>query len=400
MADSLGSIYSNLYHFLFVLLEGIIFIYFMNRLHRIESPKAKSLAYFGILCFSVCLIMLDIFIHVTYLSLLMGFILYPLIMKMVVKKPLYIGIIEYLYFEFYDFLAGLMLAVLMYSLYPESVLRTMPSIWILALYLGIFSLLNYLSYLTLGEKIFRLINYMNKLYEKNALRYFVGAFLILLWLGLFFSLNDALRELFVLSHNLNVLFWVFSIIVILTVSAFTLLFIFEQRKNYQALAGKSSKDLLTGAMTNTFGMEYLDSLVSGKNKTNFALVYLDIDNLKVVNDQLGHACGNIYICYIIDSIRQCISEGDSLIRTGGDEFLVVILNRTEQEVRAMMEHVLATLNIDAPMEISKYNVHFSYGLSIFNKDYSKYNLSNLIKEADEKMYQYKQAYKLSRSEEI
>lgn len=259
MGNLLNIIYTDFSYFIFVLIESLIIMSFIIKLHNIQSNKDKVFHYLGVTCYNLILLILGIFNVSVYFSLIMGFVCYPLSMKLITKKPLHIAIVEYLYIEFFEFSGSLIFTIIMYAVFSESTLKSMNTLLFLSAYFTIFIALSYISYLTVGKKIFSLISFLDKAYTKNTVRFFSITVLLLLWLSLFLSLNKALRELYEYSKNVNVLFWVFLIIAILVVSIFTIIFILEQRRNYLLLVNKSSKDELTGAFSNMYGMELLNT---------------------------------------------------------------------------------------------------------------------------------------------
>ena len=389
MLSGLKGMNAKLFFALFQLCESIIFMFFVIKLHRIDNRNEKIIHYLGIGLFIFILYLLNYFEISSYLLILLGFISYPLCMKLTTRKSIQIAMIEYLYYEFFDFTVSLIFALFMYTIFSEESLKSMNTVIFLTAYFTTYIIVNYISYLTLGKKIFSLFSYIEKIHTKDTTKIYVGAFLFLIWISLFYALNLGIRDLYFYEQRQSILFLVFSIITILIVSVFTVLFILEQRQNYHLLTHKSSKDILTGAMNNLFGMEYLNALISNRKHDNFALVFVDIDNLKMINDKLGHAYGNIYICYIVESIRKWLGEDDCIIRYGGDEFLVIMHHKREEEVMNIMDITLSTLKENAPKEISDYNVSFSYGISIFDKENPDQTAAQLIVEADKKMYLHK-----------
>ena len=97
----------------------------------------------------------------------------------------------------------------------------------------------------------------------------------------------------------------------------------EQHAAWEVLAFQAFHDELTG-LTNRAGlMAELDRLVDREPPARFALLQVDVDNLKVVNDAHGHGAGDALLIAIAGRLSATIREGDVLARFGGDEFVVV-----------------------------------------------------------------------------
>jgi len=121
------------------------------------------------------------------------------------------------------------------------------------------------------------------------------------------------------------------------------------------------------------------------------VVVIDIDNLKLINDTLGHAVGDATIRAIAHAVRAVIRADDMLFRWGSDEFLLLMFGMPEAEARRRLETLNGTLAktslpcVNAPISIS-----VSHGLVAFN---AMMELEHAIEEADEAMYKRKQVYK-------
>jgi diguanylate cyclase (GGDEF)-like protein len=124
-------------------------------------------------------------------------------------------------------------------------------------------------------------------------------------------------------------------------------------------------------------------------------VVLDIDNLKPINDSLGHAAGDEAIRQVAQSIRSVIRADDLLFRWGGDEFLILLFNMTEQAAHARVTEIDSSLaSTTLPGSTSPLPLIVSYGLSPFN---SMEEIEAAIEQADSAMYARKQSRKSLRA---
>jgi len=120
-----------------------------------------------------------------------------------------------------------------------------------------------------------------------------------------------------------------------------------------------------------------------------ALLYMDVDGLKLVNDRFGHAAGDEVLRAVAGAVRQCSREGtDSGYRVGGDEFVVIVLADREGAER-LAQRIEAGLRVRAPNEVG-----LSTGIVEWDGQLSA---AELLNEADRQMYRNKH---VARGEDI
>ncbi|CAG4883239.1 Signal transduction protein [Georgfuchsia toluolica] len=138
------------------------------------------------------------------------------------------------------------------------------------------------------------------------------------------------------------------------------------------------------------------ALVSSiRSKREGALLFIDLDNFKTLNDTLGHNVGDLLLQQVALRLATCVREGDTVARLGGDEFVIMLDNLSENheeaatQTKAVAEKVLATLN--QPYLLAGYERHStpSIGATLFNGH--KNSVDELLKRADLAMYQAKAA---------
>lgn len=128
--------------------------------------------------------------------------------------------------------------------------------------------------------------------------------------------------------------------------------------------------------------------VALRNNQKVALLFMDLDNFKYVNDSLGHHVGDMLLRGIAERLLDCVRDEDTVARIGGDEFLVVLpdLDKAEQAV-PVADKILNTMA--QPFSLSEHQVYstISIGISIFPDDGK--TAGELIKHADSALYQAK-----------
>ncbi len=127
-------------------------------------------------------------------------------------------------------------------------------------------------------------------------------------------------------------------------------------------------------------------------EAKFAVLFLDLDRFKVINDSLGHIVGDKLLIAISARLKGCLRPGDVVARLGGDEF-TILLNRTggETEVSAVVERLQN--KISAPFTIDNYEVFTTASVGIILSDDLKRAPEDYLRDADSAMYRAKEGGK-------
>ena len=126
-----------------------------------------------------------------------------------------------------------------------------------------------------------------------------------------------------------------------------------------------------------------------------ALLFLDLDNFKTLNDTKGHDVGDLLLIEVAQRLRESVREEDTVARLGGDEFVVMLENLAEQEAEAASQaeiigqKVLVMLNQTYSLGLHEYHGTPSIGITLFRGQEVK--VEELLKRADVAMYQAKAA---------
>ncbi|NPC54824.1 EAL domain-containing protein [Caenimonas sp. S4] len=126
-----------------------------------------------------------------------------------------------------------------------------------------------------------------------------------------------------------------------------------------------------------------------------ALMFIDLDNFKVLNDTLGHQKGDQLLQQVAERLRSCVARGDTVARLGGDEFVILLENTGHKPLepaagaRAVSERILAKLGEPYILSGHLHHSTCSIGVTLFGR--APWSVSELLKQADLAMYQAKNA---------
>ncbi|MCG8379322.1 MAG: diguanylate cyclase [Proteobacteria bacterium] len=127
-----------------------------------------------------------------------------------------------------------------------------------------------------------------------------------------------------------------------------------------------------------------------RKRCNVTVMLIDVDNLKEINDNYGHHAGDIMLQEVAQRIRMCLRPHDILIRYGGDEFLVVLTDCSQQVATDIAERTRLRAN-DKSIDIPEGSINTSLSIGIVSKDNIKSDMINsLIKNADQALYKAKE----------
>lgn len=164
----------------------------------------------------------------------------------------------------------------------------------------------------------------------------------------------------------------------------------ERRKNEVLLERLAQIDEMTGLFNRRTGISFLEKEIARCDRTNEELViaFIDLDNLKYVNDTFGHIEGDLFIRSFSKCVLENIREEDVALRYGGDEFIIILKRCTLENAKAILEIISCDLK-KMSKELNKdYLMDLSYGFSKYAIGSFK-SVETFIDVADEDMYKNK-----------
>lgn len=151
---------------------------------------------------------------------------------------------------------------------------------------------------------------------------------------------------------------------------------------YDALTGLPNRDLLQDRLEHAI-------LRASRTKTKAALLFLDLDRFKTINDTLGHSIGDELLAFTAAILTQCVRESDTVARLGGDEFMIIIEGvRALTDASSVAEKILSTVNTTAFVHgENELYINFSIGISLYPDNGT--SAETLLKLSDTAMYRAK-----------
>lgn len=166
----------------------------------------------------------------------------------------------------------------------------------------------------------------------------------------------------------------------------------------QALALSARLDNLTKLPNRTLLEDRLQTAISqsARNKQLIAVVFIDLDGFKAVNDAHGHLAGDHLLKTLALRLQDCVRQGDTAARLGGDEFVVLATHlNTEADCLVLLERILESMSTPVKFDLAELQVSASLGVTFYRSDSEKAPVSStqLIHQADQAMYKAKKAGK-------
>ncbi|SFP30878.1 EAL domain-containing protein [Pseudomonas borbori] len=165
----------------------------------------------------------------------------------------------------------------------------------------------------------------------------------------------------------------------------------EQKRFESELAYNASHDVLTGLPNRSLLEDRLSQgcQISRRYKRSLAVMFIDLDGFKPINDSMGHSAGDLILVEVARRMNQQVRPGDTVARLGGDEFIVILPDLArEEDVLLVTERIMES--IARPYTIGGVDLHITASIGITLSDGSIEQPMQLIQQADLAMYKAKQ----------
>lgn len=164
----------------------------------------------------------------------------------------------------------------------------------------------------------------------------------------------------------------------------------ERKKLTEQLTHQATHDSLTGLPNRKLLLDHLRLAVGFARRTEllFALLFVDLDHFKKINDTYGHEIGDIFLQKIAERLESCMRETDTVVRLGGDEFVIVLMPiQKKEDVIVVVNKIMSACA--KPVKCGPYKIRSTASVGISTYPECGERAEILIKKADKAMYQVK-----------
>ncbi|MCT4563208.1 MAG: EAL domain-containing protein [Maledivibacter sp.] len=169
----------------------------------------------------------------------------------------------------------------------------------------------------------------------------------------------------------------------------------DRKKAEKKIKYLAYHDALTGLPNRYFLNNYLVQLLNNKDNRNqkIAIMFIDLDRFKIINDTLGHSFGDIVLQLVAKRLTKCVRKGDNVCRQGGDEFIILLEDVNQKKISKIAQRIIDEFTY--PFTVNGHEIFTSpsIGISLYPTD--GYDVESLIKCADMAMYSAKESGKNS-----
>jgi diguanylate cyclase (GGDEF)-like protein/PAS domain S-box-containing protein len=163
----------------------------------------------------------------------------------------------------------------------------------------------------------------------------------------------------------------------------------ERERSAERLTHHALHDPLTGLPNRTLLLDRLEVALAQRERGRIAVVFVDLDHFKLVNDSLGHAAGDRLLCAAATRLRAVVRPGDTVARLGGDEFVVLAESIGDsRDAEGLAERIAGALG--EPFDVGGEEVFATASIGITLSDGPDCTPHTLLRDADAAMYRAKE----------
>ena len=153
----------------------------------------------------------------------------------------------------------------------------------------------------------------------------------------------------------------------------------ERQANYDELTGLANRNLFQDRLSQAL-------VYAHRHESGLAVLFIDLDNFKHINDSLGHDSGDLLLTQVATRLSGSVHEGDTVTRQGGDEFVLILSE--DADVQAVTQEILKAMSESFDINGRELRITCSIGIACYPKDGE--DQQTLLKNADAAMYRAKE----------
>ncbi len=164
----------------------------------------------------------------------------------------------------------------------------------------------------------------------------------------------------------------------------------ERKQSEELLHYQAFHDLLTGLPNRTLFQQRLNTAINNAkiNQNELAIIFLDLDRFKTINDTLGHGIGDKLLENVAERLLKCVRDEDTVARWGGDEFTILLPHiQSKEQTLKIAQRILHAMTPIFEIEENEFHISCSMGISIFPMDGQDGKI--LLRNADVALYRAK-----------
>ena len=160
----------------------------------------------------------------------------------------------------------------------------------------------------------------------------------------------------------------------------------ERKKSQDRIQKLAFEDVLTGLPNRQLLLDRIEHAIAASKRHNhsLALIFIDLDDFKIINDSAGHMVGDKVLIGVAKRLQALLRETDTISRIGGDEFVILLEEVNQTLVSTTIERILETFAQSMTIGAEKYFVSASIGAALYPQDAQ--NTEELFRNADTAMY--------------
>lgn len=195
--------------------------------------------------------------------------------------------------------------------------------------------------------------------------------------------------IYLVSRDISFTFLIMSLYVVLaSISIYSGVILISYMQNHVKMYEKMESEAMHDALTGLLNRRHFDQCISElKPDASVSLLMMDIDKFKNINDTYGHSAGDHVLWVIADTLKKVITEKRSIARIGGEEFAVILRNRSLDEAKIIAEKLrLAVEEIDISCEEIEGTINVTVSIGIASYPSETTSIPKLYDTADERLY--------------